>query len=264
MDPFKQYKEDLKKRYDEVRLGTYASLLENPSQGKLRELCEIRCEEGKPIDLAIFRVFMGFPYDENHRQRFRQSREKFRSITNFLKDQTDLSDRTAADMLALLLDFENRPYRHYIQNHSVLPTAKRGETEDVKTFPAEVPLPRRSWKWIVAFLLLCVVGVIFYVYPLKGDCMQWKGDHYEVVDCHSEGTLVGYNENLMKLKKVEVDPNTVFFSNGQPQFWYCRHNGRMEFFNQPGRHPVTGRKLIPVSVQIAMKIRNKNKNPEPK
>ncbi|MBI5847167.1 MAG: hypothetical protein HZB31_04335 [Nitrospirae bacterium] len=64
-------------------------------------------------------------------------------------------------------------------------------------------------------------------------------------------------KNLRLLQKGEfkaVDPTQANLFNpvtGDPQVWYFRHeDGRYQFFNKPGYHPVNGEALSPITKQI--------------
>lgn len=60
----------------------------------------------------------------------------------------------------------------------------------------------------------------------------------------------------------KVDPtNMVWFNpyDGQPMLWYYRFpDGQLEFFNRPGRHPLTGDPLSPVTKELFLSWRADN------
>ena len=91
--------------------------------------------------------------------------------------------------------------------------------------------------------------------------MQWQKNHYEVVDCTNENQqgllkqydIIPFDENQCKLIKIEVSDTTTFFKNGNSLYWYCKVNGKPEFFNTHGVHPETGKALKPVTEYIINK-----------
>jgi hypothetical protein len=70
--------------------------------------------------------------------------------------------------------------------------------------------------------------------------------------------------NLRLLEKGDfktVDPSSSTWFNpitGEPQLWYYRYpDGRFEFYDKPGYHPVTGDQLVPVSKEVFFEWREK-------
>ena len=91
--------------------------------------------------------------------------------------------------------------------------------------------------------------------------MQWQKNHYKKVDCDKvnqysllkQNDIVPFDEDQSRLIKIEVSDTTVFFKNDKPLYWYCKVNGKPEFFNTHGIHPVTGKALKPVTNYIIEK-----------
>lgn len=120
-------------------------------------------------------------------------------------------------------------------------------------------------KFITIFLIIASLLVGFslskFVFPEK-QCMQWQEDHYEVVDCEhsnqntSENSILPLDKKLLDFRKVEVYDTTVFFTKqGKPLYWYCKVNGKPEFFNDVGNgsHPTSGNAIKPVTNYIISK-----------
>jgi hypothetical protein len=115
---------------------------------------------------------------------------------------------------------------------------------------------------LTVFLSLFFMGyaVKNLIFPKK-ECMKWEGDHYEAVDCKNEKVGIGnltsvavLNEDLLSLKKIEVNTNSIFFKKGKPIVWYGKSfEGNYEYFNQPGLHPETEKTLKPISEYIIKK-----------
>ncbi len=262
MDSFRNYKEALRNRYDQVKLGTYSHYLINPSQGNLRDLCFERMNDHKAADLIIFKSFLGFAYDDVSKRQIKDSREKFRPLTNFLKQSSDLSDTASADMLALLLDYEKRPFAAYLKRKGNLEEIEEPQ-KGVFEHDAEPPKPNQlskrlgtiKRKWIVLIVFACLFGVLLLAKELSSKkCLKWTNNHYEVVDCDTPGNLKAYDKSLVDLRKVDISKNTKFFVNGKPRIWYSKHDGKTDYFNQPGIHPETGKQLEPITVYMARKI----------
>ncbi|OMQ11887.1 hypothetical protein [[Flexibacter] sp. ATCC 35103] len=120
-----------------------------------------------------------------------------------------------------------------------------------------------NWKHAIVFAsVFLFVGfvVIYFAFPNK-ECMQWSGDHYEIVDCELkiEGIGKSYNieildPTLVNLKKVKVcDTTTYFDKNGVAIIWYAKTANGIDFFNIHGRHPENNSPLRPVTHYILNK-----------
>ncbi|MFH6947743.1 hypothetical protein ACHRV6_04580 [Flavobacterium sp. FlaQc-51] len=102
--------------------------------------------------------------------------------------------------------------------------------------------------------------VIYFAFPNK-ECMQWSGDHYEIVDCELKIQGVGKSSNieildptLVNLKKIKVcDTTTYFDKNGVAIIWYAKTANGIDFFNVHGRHPENNSPLRPVTHYIINK-----------
>jgi len=101
----------------------------------------------------------------------------------------------------------------------------------------------------VAGLLFAGYAAKVFFFPGK-ECMQWQGDHYELVDCQTEQLGIGnvngiipYNAVEFKRRKLNVCEDTPFFRNNKPIVWYSKRDNVVEFFNMDGCHPETGAEL---------------------
>ncbi|KQB39408.1 hypothetical protein [Flavobacterium aquidurense] len=100
--------------------------------------------------------------------------------------------------------------------------------------------PRIKNTIIGLTIVLCIgFAVIFFAFPAKG-CMQWSGDHYDIVDCGlkaPDNNIVLLDPNQINLKRIKVCDTTHFFKNGKPVVFYARSGDSLECFNQIGPHP---------------------------
>ncbi|MGO4773656.1 hypothetical protein ACEN2I_18535 [Flavobacterium sp. W22_SRS_FK3] len=119
---------------------------------------------------------------------------------------------------------------------------------------------RRIKHSIMALLIVLCIGfaVIFFIFPNNKQCMQWSGDHYELVDCDLKIEGFGsYNKieildpSLVNLKKINIcDTTTCFDKNGAAIIWYAKSANGVDFFNEHGRHPENNKPLKPVTQYI--------------
>ena len=130
----------------------------------------------------------------------------------------------------------------------------------------EIEKPEESGKsgikWNHAIIIASVflsIGfvVIYFAFPNK-ECMQWSGDHYEIVDCELKIQSTGSFTNieildptLINLKKIKVcDTTTCFDKNGTAIIWYAKTANGVDFFDAHGRHPENNNPLRPVTHYI--------------
>lgn len=120
-------------------------------------------------------------------------------------------------------------------------------------------------KYLIAGLLLLIGLSIFFVYRLGSErgsfCLIWKGNHYQQMDCEaiskSDLPSVELNseedvENYLNLRKVDVNERTSFFKKGtdEPQIWFSTLLDEYEFFDHPGKHPLSKEELRPITAEV--------------
>lgn len=87
------------------------------------------------------------------------------------------------------------------------------------------------------------------------DCIVWREDHYETIDCTdpSENILIN-TIDIAHFKKIDVDSTTIFFIKNDAIVWYGKAtSGEMEYFSSRGKHPITGKELKPITEYIIHK-----------
>ncbi|MBS7233504.1 hypothetical protein KHA90_21045 [Flavobacterium psychroterrae] len=122
------------------------------------------------------------------------------------------------------------------------------------------PITKKYAILIASIFLFVGFVVVFFAFPNK-DCMQWSGDHYDIVDCELKIEGIGKSVNieildptLVNLKKIKVcDTTTYFDKNGVAIIWYAKTANGVDFFNVHGRHPENNSPLRPVTHYILNK-----------
>lgn len=117
---------------------------------------------------------------------------------------------------------------------------------------------------IITLLIFTLVGTAVHYAFFQKNCMQWTGDHYEIVDCNlkTEGLIMTnpvelLDESLVDLKKIKVCDTTVYFDkNENAIIWYAKRGDSVDFFNGHGRHPLNNSPLRPVTKYILDKYVN--------
>ncbi|WP_426484282.1 hypothetical protein [Flavobacterium sp. 2] len=118
-------------------------------------------------------------------------------------------------------------------------------------------------RYLAIVAVLAGLGLIIYLALPKKECMQWSGDHYDIVDCNLKSEELSnpvelLDENLVGLKKIKVCDTTVYFDkNHNAIIWYAKRGDSIDFFNNHGRHPENNSPLRPVTKYILDKYVNK-------
>ncbi|WDO11879.1 hypothetical protein MH928_11115 [Flavobacterium sp. WW92] len=274
-DILEEYKKAIKAKYEEEKNGMYSSFLINPSRGQLKDLCwEIFKNNSDINDLKSFSIFLGFDFSPTALggNKLNKVKDKFRPIETFFKGETDLAKIDAADMAAILVDFKQRPLSKYSRSYN---DGKRTEDSKVKkkahielqNEPIEIIddvimpnylidsnnnlghnhssgfLIRKKWSVYFVLAIFIIGGIFMMSQQEEKDCMEWRGDHYEAVDCSSESfgivnTKIPMDPQQFKLRKLKpLEAKRIHYSKRKPGIWYEKTNGDVEFFNGPGYHP---------------------------
>lgn len=104
----------------------------------------------------------------------------------------------------------------------------------------------------VAAAILLITGVVSYNTNAKIDCIQWKENHYEKIDCNDNvPNPLLKDVKIETFKKITPNDSTIFFEYGHAVVWYGKSSsGEMEFFNSRGLHPETMKELKPITKYI--------------
>lgn len=271
---FDEYLIAVKQQYEIAKTGIYSSFLLPPSPAQLRNLCSLLLENNlSKADEEIFKSF--FQVSEGVELRKNIERfdiEKFKSIGNFLKGKSEKTNAVSLNLIAVLVDYQPRPYGKYLKTN--FPDTTKDEIEiekgiqSVKQFAlepaenlfAEGHLNMKNAKKGaigVGMFLVLVFGAAFlinqYFFSQK-QCMQWQNNHYEVVGCNVvkqgaiiQNEVIPIDNSIVNLRKIEVNEQTQFFKNGKPLVWYCKNNGKLTYFNSFGINPETGTALKPIT-----------------
>jgi hypothetical protein len=210
--------------------------------------------------------------------------DKFRPFKNFLIQNTDISQLESLNLLAVLVDFNPRPYlkfraADFSENDKEETPIEILQNEKRKTISTAInlvegfePVKRFSSKKkaLLGFIVLLIVASLGYsfkniFFPEKNG-MVWKGDHYEAIELEAMKNGIDVKPiNLFELenfKKIVVTDTTTFFKNGneeEPLIWYGKDpkTKKYEYFSQPGIHPVTGKTLKKITPYIIKKYCSK-------
>jgi hypothetical protein len=261
------YKKALKQQYIVEKERMYAGFLEQPSRANLRNLCVERFKANtNQEDLLAFKIFFGFEFREDSLNKLKSETDRFRAIENFLRGKTVTNDLNSLNLIAILLDYHPRPFQKFAKQHAGEVTVQ-SQTIIKKTVANELPSPttvtyfKNKKTRNILVLAVATIGLFTAGYTAKDiitptkECMQWQKDHYQAIDCSSqsnnantEAPIIAYDESNAELKQIKVNEGTTFFQAGKAVVYYCKKNRKeVEFFNQPGFHPLTNKPLHPIT-----------------
>ncbi len=140
------------------------------------------------------------------------------------------------------LDFENKNSSSDLLKNNKIPTT-------LKSIPTR--------KLLIPAIIAASLGSGLYLKDSfnNKDCIIWKENHYETVDCDTDFSIPMYKDlNIEHFKQIAVNDSTIFFINGKPIIWYGKSiTGEFEYFNSRGVHPITGKELKPITEYILNK-----------
>ncbi len=271
------YKKEVKAKYDEAKTGGFSGFLQNPSPAELKNLCLLLFDKGiSKQDQEILDQFFELDDKSNKRKQMEYfSVDKLRPISNFLKGKTETTRAVSLDLIAVLVDFNPRPYKRFFVgdkqeltdevNIIEILKDKIGKKEDKKEVAILEKFKNRSVSKRIALatIPLFIFGSVGYgvkntFFP-EQNCMVWVKNQYKAADYEAlkdTAEVRPFNQDLLdNFKKITVCDTTTFFKNGdidRPVIWYGKapDKKKYEYFNQPGLHPETGKTLKPISKYI--------------
>ena len=270
---FEAYKKAIKQHYEKEKNGYYSSFLLKPSRANLRNLCVERLKENATTDdLNSFKIYIGFEFKPENKNKLKDETDRFRAIENFLKGSSESNDLETINLTAILVDFSPRPFLKFVRsiNGEKDAVIEENTTAGVKDEKEEINIStekksKRKGKLIYGLLGFTALFSIGYtakdlVLPEK-ECMQWQNNHYELVECDSEinslystSSIIPFDENTFGIQKLPVCDTTTFFKGGKAVIWYCKvTSDSLEYFNRPGFHPISEKSLRPVTDYIINK-----------
>ncbi|UPT71056.1 MAG: hypothetical protein M0D53_01165 [Flavobacterium sp. JAD_PAG50586_2] len=264
---FKAYKEAILKQYLVAQKSDASGILSTPTPAQLRDFCILKCNNGLSLaDKEVMMAFFGTKNDETLKRSIEHCNiDKFRPVISFLKGEKETENQTRVGLAAIIVDFKPRPYTVFLNDGKIdddIASGRSNNTKAVDESGEDAIKKRTSYKrW--AYIALAILGLFSFTYIVKcfvwpeKQCMQWQKDHYEMVDCQCEintlfasAPVIPLDEDIIELNNLKVCDTTIFFRAGKAIIWYCKVDGKPEFFDEPGFHPITGNGLRPVTQYI--------------
>lgn len=271
----------LKQKYELAKNGIYGGFLLEPSSAQLRELCLLVFDKGlKKKDEEVFANFFKPKEEKGLRKSIENvDVEKLRTVCNFLKGISKKTNLLILNLIAVLVDYEIRPFSQFISNHKVedvninntntdeIDNEVGIENEQPKEIILEISSTKNLFKKHIGIGALGLLGIFTIGYTTKDilfpekQCMQWENDHFEMVDCSTKINTIGsfteikpYKVEEFNLKRIFPNKSTPFFLNGKPLVWYSKIDSvTINYYNNYGFDPKTGKPLKPITEYIIEK-----------
>jgi hypothetical protein len=271
------YIKEVKAKYEEAKTGKFSGFLLKPSPAELKSLCLLLFDKGvcKQDQEILDRFFELDDKLEKRKQMEYFNVDKLRPISNFLKGNTETTRTVSLDLIAILVDFNPRPYNKFfiggkqeltddvkvveILKDKIVENGDKNEMAILEKFKNRSVLKRIALATIPLFIFGSVGYGVKNTFFLDRNCMVWVENHYKAADYEAvkdTAEVRPFNQDLLdNFKKITVCDTTTFFKNGdidKPVIWYGKtpDKKQYEYFNQPGLHPETGKTLKPITKYI--------------
>ncbi|MCR8560383.1 hypothetical protein KXD93_22205 [Mucilaginibacter sp. BJC16-A38] len=273
---FADYQADVVRDYEEKKRRNALSLnLIHPTRANIRKEClAVFNDRFQKKDENVFRAFFGAQQEPAGylKALTKSDPEDYKTLDNYLKKITSSTDTKNIELLAWLIDFEQRPYRSdsFKSKAGTIVDSEQVTQEDTEkiigrekvTAAGDSPPKSKKERKLIMIILLAIaiagsgyLGIYYMQHRLTGHegCMIWDGDHYWPVECHDKslrGTIFPINKQQVENFKLIKRTDTLTpYSIGK--VYYIKYNGQVEFFTTNGRFPAdTNRRLLPMSAHI--------------
>jgi hypothetical protein len=314
---FEDYKQEVILAYQKQKnAGDLPNNLECSTPGKLKSECIIVFgKRYSTKDNPMFNSLLKIREDAHDYLRLLEKCESglFKTLDNFLKEQTTNTSDANIELLAFLIDFKPRPHRavdmvklvqaekglleshnegltiekeHTIVDETVSvqqdnqvessddeQSAEALEITTIGSCPENTTsepnfgfgIPAKFKKTLVAFFATLIIISTSYVIYNNTDhqCMYWKSDHYESIDCFEkiEGvTPIAYGEYTLEHQRKITNLGTITKAD-IGKVHYSKENGNVVFYTTSGDNPEDHRKrLLPMTEYMYIKYILNRKN----
>ncbi|MES2487287.1 MAG: hypothetical protein V4581_15225, partial [Bacteroidota bacterium] len=129
---FDDYKNAVLAQYQKSKNGLYASHLINPTRSGLRELALLRYENATAADKMIYADFFQLDDSKDKKRQIENfSPDKFRALCNFFDGRNSLRNRPDANLAAILVDFNPRPFYKFHNEDTGLTEVKNIKAPEI-------------------------------------------------------------------------------------------------------------------------------------
>ena len=246
------YKKAIQARYEDVRNDLYSGSLLEPTPALLKQLCILKIESCSKIDLEVFDRFFVFKSGENKMRQIENfDTDKFRPLCNFLKGKTKSIQHLSLEVIAVLIDFEARPFNLYLKSNYEKKDVEKKTDSDIKAqtlegdttdfLPEDVFIKKTPRKKQLTLLLLATLYIAlisflmsFVKYPSVNTNNQKNNKEYTMrIDYHfktvkndtiikdeMEAGFLSIPKPIIKTEDPEIITSTFYNEAGTIDLWY--------------------------------------------
>ena len=198
---------------------------------------------------------------------------KLKSVQNFMNGTTKNPDEQIVKLLAVLINFEPRPYEKWKSLYQ--PTLHQIEDDgghfEIKTevhtdILQQINIKNNSSKknqlkyYTLGVISLLSLGYGVHQHYENQGCAYWNGEQYIQIKCNNDNSAIQIiklkNNNLLDFKKITR--TDTLSKKHEYKIWYSKLADSVEFFNQSGYHPISIEKpLKPATWYMIEKYRDK-------
>lgn len=293
MTPEKFHEEIISDYQKKKAQGLLPKEVEYPTSAKLMRHCLILFHEGQlKNDLSILTKIFNSEnkYDDLVIAIRKFGVDKFRPLRNFIVGITDRPSENVMNLLAILIDFQPRPYEKWreiryaeadglsagiqVEESPNKPTSGNEKDSDnlkeetVNGKPPEEPpsngeeqtknsKPTPKIRIITLFVIVAAAACLGTFTLFNKQCMYWTGDRYVPIACHQkiEGAeIIPLDKHLAVNMRKITQPDTLK-KNALDNVWYIKISvDSTEFYTSAGFYPLDRtKKLRPVTEYILNK-----------
>lgn len=269
MNGFREYQEAVILAYrKDKENGKLAEELLSTQRTSIRSLCLRKYNEGlTPDDEKFFISFFNPRFENKDLQSLieRVDPERFKPIQNFLIDKVTTPSEESINLLAILIDFQDRPMSNWLAKNPKINIEEKKKSEEVNTQVPSYKKPLiRSISPLIAFAILIILGFWFIINHWKSkECMIWHEDRYVPCACADlpSGTpAITYDQQKIDHFRKILRTDTLKYKHIR-QIWYSKVNNELEFFTGPGMHPIYTDRSLKIASKYILEKYILNNNP---
>lgn len=270
MITFDDYCGEVMLKYEQEKHGDYSVFLLKPSPAELKKFCQLLYDEGfEDSDKKILRNFLQLTSGDDLEKEINDfDSEKFKAMILFLNGKTKRTGQTNMEMIAILTNFQPRPYNKFrkekinadepLKSQLSIPNTSDeaiNPSFDLVKVAEGSPTKNKSqpskkvFRILALMLLLSTCYIAKDIYFSEKQCMQWQDSLYVAVNCvnaNPKYITTALDKKQLNLKRIYPRKNDPVEKDGQHIVWYYKNNG-VEFYNMEGKHPITGKQLLPAT-----------------
>lgn len=199
---------------------------------------------------------------ENKEEYFQKLRlsdpDIFRPLNNYLKGNTDETRDRNIELLAWLIDFDQRPFRPVDLSDHDQPLIKDNpiRVSNIERLRNQFlrfckPVKDRPRSFLAGLVITTCILLLYFI--TKPRSMYWNGIEYRTVAFyqHIDGAFLVRIDTFQLAHQKKIKDWSMITRNSIGIVHYSKINNKVEFYNAGGTNPEdTTRRLLPLTVYM--------------